>query len=37
MELGGRGKGKENDRLSTILKYITSVQVEDTITFIESC
>jgi hypothetical protein len=29
MELGGGGKGKENDRQSTILKYITPVQVED--------
>jgi hypothetical protein len=28
MELGGGGKGKENDRQS-ILKYITPVQVED--------
>jgi hypothetical protein len=29
MELGEGGKGKENDRASTITKYITSVQVED--------
>jgi hypothetical protein len=28
MELRGGGKGKENDRASTILKY-TSVKVED--------
>jgi hypothetical protein len=27
MELRGGGKGKENDRASTVLKYITSVQV----------
>jgi hypothetical protein len=25
----GGGKGKENDRVSTMLKYIKSVQVED--------
>jgi hypothetical protein len=29
VELRGGGKGKENDRISTILKYITSVKVED--------
>jgi hypothetical protein len=33
----GRGKGKENDRASAISKYITSVQVEDTMMGIESC
>jgi hypothetical protein len=37
MELGGRGKGKENDRESTIWKHITSVQVEDITTCTESC
>jgi hypothetical protein len=37
MELGGGGKGKENDRASTISKYITSVQVEDTTIRTESC
>jgi hypothetical protein len=37
VELGGGEKGKENDRESTILKYITSVQVEDVIICIESC
>jgi hypothetical protein len=26
MELGGGGKGKENGREATMLKYITSVQ-----------
>jgi hypothetical protein len=29
MKLGGRGKRKENDKASTISKYITPVQVED--------
>jgi hypothetical protein len=29
LELRGGGKGKENDRTSTISKYITSGQVED--------
>jgi hypothetical protein len=28
MQLGGGGKGKENDRAATISKYIKSVQVE---------
>jgi hypothetical protein len=37
MELRERGKGKENDRASTISKYITSVQVEDTKMCIEIC
>jgi hypothetical protein len=37
MELGGRGKRKENDKESAILKYITSVQVEDLTICIESC
>jgi hypothetical protein len=32
-----RQKGKKNDRESTILKYITSVQVEDITICIESC
>jgi hypothetical protein len=27
--LGEGGKGKENDRVSAILKYITSEQAED--------
>jgi hypothetical protein len=35
MELGGGGKGKANERASTI--YITSVQVEDITVYIESC
>jgi hypothetical protein len=30
MELGSRGEGKENDRVSMMLKYITSVKVEGT-------
>jgi hypothetical protein len=29
MELGERGKGRENDRASTISKYRTPVKVED--------
>jgi hypothetical protein len=29
MELMGGGKGKENDRVSRISEYVTSVQVED--------
>jgi hypothetical protein len=37
MELRGGGKGKENDRAATISKYITSIQVEDTMTCTESC
>jgi hypothetical protein len=37
MELRGGGKGKENDRQSKILKYITSVQVEDVTICTESC
>jgi hypothetical protein len=37
VELGGEGKEKENDRPSTILKYITSMQVEDITMCIESC
>jgi hypothetical protein len=36
MELMGGGKGKENDRGSTVSKYITSVQVEDIKVCIES-
>jgi hypothetical protein len=35
MELGGGGKGKENEAASTILKYIKSVQVEDIMICIE--
>jgi hypothetical protein len=31
MELVGGGRGKENDRASTISKYIISVKVEYTI------
>jgi hypothetical protein len=34
---GTWGKGKENDRESTISKYITSVQVEDITKHTESC
>jgi hypothetical protein len=30
------GKGKENERLSTLSKYITSIQVEDVTIYIES-
>jgi hypothetical protein len=37
MELGRRGKGKENDRESVVSKYITSVQVEDIMICNESC
>jgi hypothetical protein len=37
MELGGGMKGKENDRLLMISKYIISVQVEDTMVCIERC
>jgi hypothetical protein len=37
MTLRGGGKGKENDRESTISKYVTSVQVEDLMIRIESC
>jgi hypothetical protein len=33
----GGDKGKENDRTSTVLKYITSVQVEDMMICTESC
>jgi hypothetical protein len=29
MKYGGGGKRKKNDRASTILKYITSVKVEN--------
>jgi hypothetical protein len=36
MKLRGGGKGKENDTASTILKYITSAQVDDIMTCIES-
>jgi hypothetical protein len=37
MELREGGKGKEDDRASTISKYITSVKVKDITTCIESC
>jgi hypothetical protein len=37
MELGGKSKRKENDRVSTTLKNITSVQVEDIVICLESC
>jgi hypothetical protein len=37
MALGGGGKGKENDSKSTILKYITSLQVHGIMVCIESC
>jgi hypothetical protein len=37
MELRGGGKGKENDKKSTILKYITSERVEDIRMCTESC
>jgi hypothetical protein len=37
MELRREGKGKENDRASTILKYVTSVQAEDIMIGTESC
>jgi hypothetical protein len=33
----GGGKGKENDRESTMLKYITGLQVEDKMVCSESC
>jgi hypothetical protein len=33
----GRQKGKENNRELTILKYITSVQVQDKTIYIKSC
>jgi hypothetical protein len=37
VELRKGEKGNENDRESTILKNITPVQVEDIMTYIESC
>jgi hypothetical protein len=37
MALREGGKGKENNRKSTISKCITSVQVEDITICIESC
>jgi hypothetical protein len=37
MELRGGGRGKENDRAPTILKCITSVQVEDLIICNKNC
>jgi hypothetical protein len=33
----GRGKEKEHDRKSVILKYITSMQLEDTTICIDNC
>jgi hypothetical protein len=36
MELGEGRKGKENDRESTILKHITSVQVEDIMLYMKA-
>jgi hypothetical protein len=35
--LRGRGKGKENVIASTILKYLTSMKVEDITIYTESC
>jgi hypothetical protein len=32
---GGGGKAKENDRASTILKYIISVRVDDIMKYIK--
>jgi hypothetical protein len=37
VELRQGGKGKENDRVSAILKYITSEQAEDVTIHNESC
>jgi hypothetical protein len=37
MELGERGKGKENDIVSVIWKNITSVKVKDIRMCTESC
>jgi hypothetical protein len=37
MELRGGGKGKQNDRTSTILKYITSRQVQNIKIRTKSC
>jgi hypothetical protein len=34
---GGAGKGKENNTVSTILKYITCKQVEDITMLLKSC
>jgi hypothetical protein len=36
MEFGRGGKGKENDRASTILKCVTSVKAEDIAICIEN-
>jgi hypothetical protein len=36
MELRGGGKGQDNNRVSTILKYVTAAQVEDTMICTES-
>jgi hypothetical protein len=37
MDLRGGERRKENDRESTISKYITSVLVEGVMMYIESC
>jgi hypothetical protein len=37
MELRERSKRYENDRKSTILRYIASVQVDDIIAYTECC
>jgi hypothetical protein len=37
MELGGRGKGKQNDSESIISKYIISMQEEDITICTENC
>jgi hypothetical protein len=37
IEVGGGGKGKEKDSVSTISKYIISVKIEDIAICIESC
>jgi hypothetical protein len=36
MHLRGGGKGKWNDKVPTILKYVTSVKVEDIMKCIEA-
>jgi hypothetical protein len=37
MELGGEGKGNENDRQSTVSKHIASVHVDNIIIYTKSC
>jgi hypothetical protein len=37
MELGERGKGKENDRASVISQNIASMNIEDIRMHIENC